>query len=159
MLRQIHHHPQIAINQAGATSTDTVHRVRLLNGTSAPTLAVAFLNSLTFAFSEVLGRSYGGGVLELEPTEAEKIPVPLLGADALDFAAQNQLLTHGRLNDALEESDRVLLRGALGLSESDVRSLRRIWQKLMGRRHGRKFSSGGFTNRQIEIPVGMTIEE
>ena len=81
MLRQVHHYPKIILNDADATCTDTIHRVRLRNGTSAKTVAAAFLNSLTFAFSEVIGRSYGGGVLELEPNEAEMLPLPLLGAD------------------------------------------------------------------------------
>ena len=39
-------------------------------------LAAASINSVTFAFSEVMGRSYGGGVLELEPREAEPLPFP-----------------------------------------------------------------------------------
>lgn len=151
MLRQIHHYPKIAINRAGATSTDTIHRVRLLNGTSITTLAAAFMNSLTFAFSEVLGRSYGGGVLELEPTEAEKILVPMLGADALDVAALHRLVLEDRLDDLLDETDRVLLRGALGLSATDVRALRGIWHKLMSRRHGRKFFTGERRERTARI--------
>lgn len=146
MLRQIHRYPKIAANHSGATCTDTVHRIRLLNGIGAETIASAFSNSLTFAFSEVLGRSYGGGVLELEPTEAEKIPVPLLAAHALDFEELNRLLIADRVDDVLDETDRILLREALGFSASDVRSLRNIWQKLRERRHGRKGSGRGITN-------------
>ena len=46
---------------------------------------VSFLNSMTFAFSEVLGRSYGGGVLTFEPSESEKFPVPYTPDVELDF--------------------------------------------------------------------------
>lgn len=158
MLRQIHAYPKIAINQAGATSTDTIHRVRALNGTSITTIAAAFLNSLTFAFSEVLGRSYGGGVLELEPTEAENLPVPLLGASSLDFAELNQLVLSDRVEDALDKTDRVLLRDGLGLSVSDARSLRGIWQKLSERRHGRKFSRSLVENGERVAAVCETSE-
>ena len=63
MLRQIYDHPRIIANATGATSTDTIHRVRMLNGTTPAALAAASINSMTFAFSEVMGRSYGGGVL------------------------------------------------------------------------------------------------
>jgi len=59
LLRQIHDHPRIIANLAGATSTDTIHRVRIVNGTSPIKLAAASVNSATFAFSEVMGRSYG----------------------------------------------------------------------------------------------------
>jgi adenine-specific DNA-methyltransferase len=95
MLRQVHHYPKIILNDADATCTDTIHRVRLRNGTPAKTVAAAFLNSLTFAFSEVMGRSYGGGVLELEPNEAERLPLPLLGAEALDLNELDGLLRKG----------------------------------------------------------------
>jgi adenine-specific DNA-methyltransferase len=70
MLRQIHYHPKIVLNDAKATCTDTIHRVRFKNSLDKKYFAGAFLNSLTFSFSEIIGRSYGGGVLELEPNEA-----------------------------------------------------------------------------------------
>src|SRR5579864_6788986 len=35
MLRQIHHYPKIILNDASATSTDTIHRVRMRNGVTA----------------------------------------------------------------------------------------------------------------------------
>lgn len=76
LLRQIHRAPRLTVNAAAATSTDTVHRVRLAAGVDAGALAAVFHNSVTFAFTEIMGRSYGGGVLELEPREAERLPIP-----------------------------------------------------------------------------------
>jgi adenine-specific DNA-methyltransferase len=94
------------------------------------------MNSLTFAFSEIRGRSYGGGVLELEPTEAESLPYPhldpALSPDELDALAR--LHGPGRV---LDEVDAHLLRSA-GLSKSDLRALRGIWEKLLARRMSRK---------------------
>lgn len=142
MLRQIHRYPKISANDSGATCTDTIHRVRLLNGIGAKTLACAFSNSLTFAFSEVLGRSYGGGVLELEPTEAEKLPLPLNDVDGLPFNEVNRLLGADQLDQALDLVDRTLLYERVGLSWSEIRALRGIWQKLMRRRNGRKVQGG-----------------
>ena len=80
---------------------------------SGTRLAAASVNSLTFAFAEVLGRSYGGGVLELEPTEAEKLPIPIQGSQAIDFAELHELMLAERIDEALDITDRVLLRGAL----------------------------------------------
>jgi adenine-specific DNA-methyltransferase len=142
MLRQIHKYPKIVVNEVRATCTDTIHRVRLLDGVGARTLAVAFSNSLTFAFSEVLGRSYGGGVLELEPTEAEKMPVPLRGAESLDFVEVDRLLRLDRLDQALDLVDSHLLHENLGLSLSDIQGLRGIWRKLMERRVRRRAQGG-----------------
>ena len=39
MLRQVHHYPKIILNDAAATCTDTIHRVKLRNGTPAKTVA------------------------------------------------------------------------------------------------------------------------
>ena len=141
MLRQIHNYPKIILNHAAATSTDTIHRVRLRNGIPAPTIATAFLNSLTFAFAEVIGRSYGGGVLELEPNEAEQLPLPLKGAAALNLDELDLLMRQGDINAVLDITDTVLLRDGLGMSEKETRMLRGIWQKLRDRRVNRKHNS------------------
>jgi adenine-specific DNA-methyltransferase len=138
MLRQIHNYPKIVVNQAAATSTDTIHRVRLRNGTLAPIIAAAFLNSLTFAFAEIIGRSYGGGVLELEPNEAEMLLIPLQGAERLDIQDLDILLRKNDIESVLNVTDEVLLADGLGLSSQDIQLLRSIWQKLRDRRTNRK---------------------
>ena|SRR5579884_2375940 len=141
MLRQVHNYPKIILNQAAATCTDTIHRVRLRNGVPAQTAAAAFLNSLTFAFSEVTGRSYGGGVLELEPNEAERLPLPLIGADSLNLNELDRLLREGNIQTVLDITDKVLLQEGLGLSQEETRMLRAIWQKLRDRRINRKLDT------------------
>ena len=138
MLRQVHNYPKIILNDAAATCTDTIHRVQLRNGIPARTVATAFLNSLTFAFSEVIGRSYGGGVLELEPNEAEKLPLPLMGADTLDVNELDRLLREGNIYAVLDITDEALLRKGIGLSTNETQMLRTIWQKLRDRRVNRK---------------------
>ncbi len=138
MLRQVHNYPKIILNDAAATCTDTIHRVKLRNGTPGKIVAAAFLNSLTFAFSEVTGRSYGGGVLELEPNEAEKLPLPLIGADTLDLNELDKLLREGNIRAVLDITDEALLRKGMGLSCEETKMLRAIWQKLRDRRINRK---------------------
>ncbi len=138
MLRQVHSYPKIILNEASATCTDTIHRIKLLNGAKAATLTTAFLNSLTFAFTEVMGRSYGGGVLELEPREAGKLPLPLMGAEALDICEINKLLLESHIETVLDITDKVLLIDNLGLDAKDAKMLRTIWKKLRDRRINRK---------------------
>jgi adenine-specific DNA-methyltransferase len=152
MLRQVHLFPKIILNQAQATCTDTIHRVKLRNGTPARTVAAAFLNSLTFAFSEIIGRSYGGGVLELEPKEAEKLPFPLKGADQLDLDELDRLTRAGDIYAVLDITDEVLLRQGMGLSIEETRQLRTIWEKLRDRRVNRKPDAA---IRRSEIPLNM----
>ncbi len=138
MLRQVHGYPKIILNEANATCTDTIHRVKFRNGAKGKTIAAAFLNSLTFAFSEVTGRSYGGGVLELEPREAEKLPLPLKGASLLNINYLNRFIAAGDIEGALNVTDKILLKDGLGMSVREVKLIRGIWQKLRNRRINRK---------------------
>ncbi|MCI0490495.1 MAG: class I SAM-dependent methyltransferase [Blastocatellia bacterium] len=138
MLRQVHGYPKIILNETEATSTDTIHRVKFRNGAKGKTIAAAFLNSLTFAFAEVIGRSYGGGVLELEPREAEELLLPLKQAYMLNLCHLNEFLLAGDVEGLLDTTDNVLLINGLGLSVKDVKMLRGIWEKLRDRRINRK---------------------
>jgi adenine-specific DNA-methyltransferase len=138
MLRQVHAFPKLILNEVGVTCTDTIHRVKFINGRDGKSIVSAFLNALTFAFSEIKGRSYGGGVLTFEPSEAEDLPLPLEGSEQLDFALLDQQLRSGRIEDVLAITDKVLLVDGLGLSWQETSALRQIWQKLRNRRINRK---------------------
>jgi len=138
LFRQIHGYPKLVENRTQATSTDTIHRVRYHQPQQADQISMAFLNSMTFAFAEVLGRSYGGGVLELEPNEAEQIPIPFFLDTQLDLEELDKLERGGRIDAILDITDKKLLQGKMGLSKSEVELLRASWRKLSGRRMGRK---------------------
>lgn len=137
-LRQADLAPRLVANESGAMCTDTLHRGRLLNGVSGRLLSTSFINSLTFAASEVGGRSYGGGVMTFEPTEVERLPLPILDQNAVDVLEIDRLVRQKRLFDALDLVDRELLINGLSISKKDVESLRSIWVKLSTRRRARK---------------------
>ena len=73
ILRQVNRYPRIILNHVNAVSTDTIHKVRFLDGVNPEFVAAAFLNSFTLALAEITGRSYGGGVLTFEPGEIQKM--------------------------------------------------------------------------------------
>ena len=141
LFRQIHGYPKLVENRTQATSTDTIHRVRYHQPQQADQISMAFLNSMTFAFAEVLGRSYGGGVLELEPNEAEQIPIPFFSGTQLDLEELDKLERLGQIGTILDVTDRTLLRDKMGLDTHEVDMLRTSWRKLSGRRIGRKVKS------------------
>ena len=139
MLRQISTHPRIIANETGATSTDTVHRVRVQPGIDVGQLAAAAFNSATFALSEIIGRSYGGGVLELEPSEAEELPVPdprLVSPSLIEEV--DALVRDGKIYDALDLVDQAVLIEGLGMTQERVNVYRVAWESLKARRAGRK---------------------
>jgi len=134
--RQIHDFPKVAVNDARATSTDTIHR---LSCKGAPRRLVTNLYThLIAASAEVEGRSYGGGVLELEPTEAERLLVPGSLVEGVPIKEVDRLLREGRLEQVLEENDRLVLRRGIGLTKRECSMLKGIWLKMMSRRRSRK---------------------
>lgn len=135
MLRQIHLAPRVTVNTVEATTTDTVHRVRVGLGVNPAALSVAFHNSATFAFAEIMGRSYGGGILELEPREAELIPIPGLahvGPELIEDV--DMLLKSGETGKALDLVDRQVLIDGLGWQPELVDACREAWIALRDRR-------------------------
>ncbi|TCD03207.1 N-6 DNA methylase [Pedobacter psychroterrae] len=137
-LRQVGDFPKLILNNTEASSTDTIHRVRFKTTIDPKFVIASFLNSLTFAFSEVTGRSYGGGVLTFEPTEIGELPLPLLTelSDEL-FAELDSLVRKKEIRKALDLVDQELLIKKLAYSQSDVNALRKIWEKLSNRRQNR----------------------
>ncbi|MGB8390445.1 Eco57I restriction-modification methylase domain-containing protein [Mycobacterium sp.] len=138
MLRQIHLAPRLTVNAAAATSTDTVHRVRLTAPIDPTALAAVFHNSVTFAFAEIMGRSYGGGILELEPAEAEQLPIPAPGHAGAELARDvDLLLKANEVEKALDVVDRHVLIDGLGLPGEVVAQCRAAWASLRDRRRRR----------------------
>jgi adenine-specific DNA-methyltransferase len=134
MLRQVHGYPKLILNTAEASCTDTIHRVRFRNGANKKAVTAAFLNSVTFAFSEVMGRSYGGGVLTFEPSEAESLPMPLEALESLDLEEIDTKLRQGNIEAVLDITDPLLLGNGLGFDRSEILRMRGIWKKLRDRR-------------------------
>ena len=137
-LRQVGDFPKIILNETGASSTDTVHRVKFKEGVDRNLAALSFLNSLTFAFSEITGRSYGGGVMTFEPTEIEEIKIPFLKKIDVDFKKIDHHIRNREIEKVLDIIDEELLIKQHGFSKKEVIAMRMIWKKLSRRRKERK---------------------
>jgi len=141
MPAQIHLGPKIVVNETYAYCTDALHRLFVQPDTDLEQLAAVFTNSVTFVLAELLGRSYGGGVLQLLPTEAARLPVPKTHA-SLSLDELDVLVRQKGIESVLDTVDRSVLRDT-GLAERDIRTLRDIWQKLSERRRGRNRKPAG----------------
>ena len=138
LIRQAHLYPRMILNEKHALVTDTLHKVRFLDGVEGKSVVAAFLNTYTFALSETIGRSYGGGVLTFEPGEMRKIRIPMKFADQLDLQKIDNWQRKGEIDMILEYTDDILLRNGLGLTEHEIELLHSIWNKMRGRRMSRK---------------------
>ena len=84
-LRRNNLYPKFVLNEAGAYTTDTMHRVFIHEGVNKKAFVASYYNSLSFAFAEIHGRNFGGGCLELMPSEVEEIFLPYFVENADTF--------------------------------------------------------------------------
>ena len=134
-LRRNNMYPKFVLNEAGAYTTDTMHRVFIHEGVNRKAFVASYYNSLSFAFAEILGRNFGGGVLELMPSEVGGIYLPYREENEMIFEQLDKMLREKTPADKmLDYTDEVLLRQGMGFSEREVKMSRSIWHKLMGRR-------------------------
>lgn len=135
--RQIYDFPRMVLNTSDATSTDTIHRMKS-KGAKPERIIANTYTWLTAASAEIEGRSYGGGVLELEPTEAERLLMPAKLNGAMSLAEADRLIRAGRLDDVLEENARIVLIEHMGLSSAECALLKGVWTKMRNRRNSRR---------------------
>lgn len=143
-LRRNNKFPKFVLNKINAVSTDTMHRIKFHEGIDKDKALLSYYNSITFAFTELEGRSYGGGVLEILPGELEKVVLPNLQnfdddltkklIQRIDKAIRN----NEDIEKTLDEVDQVILVDYLGIDKKVVQGFRAIWKKLMNRRLNRK---------------------
>jgi adenine-specific DNA-methyltransferase len=136
LLRQAGQMPRLVHLSRKCTATDTIHRVRW----KAPSLgrrhAVSFLNTITLLSAELTGRSYGGGVLELMPSEANKLPLPDPAATLDDvFDVVDERVRSRMFRDAVSVVDDAVLPDWLSADEREAASA--MLAELVRRRSSR----------------------
>ncbi len=133
MLKRSHDTPRLILNTIGAYTTDTAYRLRSKRET-ADKLVGCFLNPLTALSAELEGRYYGGGVLELVPSEIERLVIALPARVRISIKAIDRSVRNAPVAEVLEESGGKVL-SALGLSGAKQAQLLGAWDKLRNRRH------------------------
>jgi adenine-specific DNA-methyltransferase len=125
-----HRYPRLIANASGATILNSMHGIRLRDGLkrdAKAALPLLALNSATMVGAEILGRSYGGGILKMEPREAAGLPVPTpevlrsVFDQLMDRRAElDQQLRSGEWWAVVKEIDCLVLMSAMGLGADEV---------------------------------------
>lgn len=134
-LRRNNLYPKFVLNEASAYTTDTMHRVFIKEGVNKKAFVASYYNSLSFAFAEILGRNFGGGCLELMPSEVGEIYLPYREENEQIFDTLDSMLRKkATADEILDYSDEIILHQGMGLSLDEVKLARSIWHKIINRR-------------------------
>lgn len=139
-LRRNNLYPKFVLNCCSAVSTDTMHRVQFFDGIEPERIVLSYYNSISFAFTEICGRSYGGGVLEILPGEVGNIVLPVLDRIPITTVREvlgqvDRIIRNGEsIELALDLVDREILVKELDISAQDCKAARKIWKKMQRRR-------------------------
>lgn len=142
-LRRNNLYPKFVLNRCGAVSTDTMHRIKFNGDVEPENILLAYYNSVSFAFTEICGRSYGGGVLEILPGEMGNILLPKI--EHIDLEQRKKILeeidaivrSDENIEKALDLVDQEILVDLLKVEPSICKQFRMIWKKMQKRRLGR----------------------
>lgn len=139
-LRRNNLYPKFVLNCCNAVSTDTMHRIKFNDGVEPEKVILSYYNSISFAFTEICGRSYGGGVLEILPGEVGNILVPVLDNVPMEIVKDTLkkvdeiVRREENIELALNLVDHEILVNSLGIEADICASARKIWKKMQQRR-------------------------
>lgn len=133
--KRSHKYPKLLKNSAQVHVTDSGYKISMREGFHIDNLVCSFYNSLTLAFAELKGRYYGGGVLELTPSEFKGLPIPYAEIGDLSFQQYcERFEAKSSIADILRVNDKRLLADTLDMSDEDIAFLNSIYNKLLGKR-------------------------
>lgn len=142
--KRSHHFPRVVLNDVGVVTTDTIYRGTPkgpLIGHSGD-LVASFHNSLTLLSAELEGRSFGGGVLELVPSEVSRLVVPHVPGFAAELERLDAIARVQSDGDELvEETDLLLTKADVGLTQDLLERLADARLSLLQRRLDRNAAS------------------
>jgi adenine-specific DNA-methyltransferase len=133
LLRQAGDMPRLVHLSKKCTATDTVHRVNWQRPSLGKRHTASFMNTWTLLAGELTGRSYGGGVLELMPSEANNLPLPepVVALDGI-FDIVDERVRSRSFFDALALVDEVVMPD--WMSAHNRQTAENILIKLINRR-------------------------
>jgi adenine-specific DNA-methyltransferase len=133
--KRCHLYPKLLKNEANVLVTDSAYKINMNEEYKLNDLIYSFYNSLTLTFSELEGRYYGGGVLELTPNEFKKLPVPMVNISKEIFDEYTkQFEQKTRIEDVLNRNDFFILNTSIGLTMEDIQRIQGIRNKLIQKR-------------------------
>lgn len=144
--------PRLIANEARVSYVNSMHGLRFQEEVDIEVreaMPFLMLNSLTMLSAEITGRTYGGGILKMEPREASHlaVPSPERASQAWKHLKErrqelDQLVKTRSWHRIAEIINPVLLTDTLGISAAEVGRLNAALVRQRGRRQRRETGDG-----------------
>lgn len=129
--KRSHLYPKLLKNKSNAFVTDSAYKVEMKDGFDLNSLIYSFYNSLTLLLAEIEGRYYGGGVLELIPSEFKNLPLPYKYIDDNEFLEfTKQFENKVSIESLLLQNDFRILNDSLGIGLEELYKIVELRKKL-----------------------------
>lgn len=133
IFKRIYKYPKIMKNSCEVYTTDAAYNLMAKDGVCIKSFIYSLYNPLTLCFFELYGRRYGGGVLELIPSEFKRLPIPYIEISDDEFSEFSCLFeSKESIEDILNKNGPKILNGIV--TDSDYSKVMDIYRKLVNRR-------------------------
>jgi adenine-specific DNA-methyltransferase len=139
--KRSHLFPKLLKNNSDAFVTDSAYKIQMNSGYDLSSFIYSFYNTLTLIFSEIEGRYYGGGVLELTPSEFKKLPIPYTNISDNQFVNfTSDFENKENIEQILSQNDVKILNPILGINNNELDKLKTIRKKLIQKRIRKQYN-------------------
>jgi adenine-specific DNA-methyltransferase len=133
--KRCHNYPKLLKNNSNALVTDSAYKVNMKDNWDLNSFIFSFYNSLTLVFAETNGRYYGGGVLELTPSEFKKLPIPYFNISSDEFEKFTlEFENKENIEQIILKYDKQILGNFLNLNNEEISKIQKIRLKLINKR-------------------------
>lgn len=133
MLKRSNGMPRLILNRLEAYTTDTAYRIFPAEKIKSENLVICFLNTLTALSAELEGRHYGGGVLELVPSEIDRLKIPYCSDLDINIEKLNSFVKEHTADEVLFRQDQLIF-PQIGISKEEIGILNIALVRIKNRR-------------------------
>lgn len=127
-------YPKLLKNSKKILVTDSAYKVMIEEKIDPSSFVFSFYNLITFIFSELNGRFYSGGVLELTPSEFRGLPFPYKKIGSKEYSKLKKLYENRDMEKVLKYTNNIILKKHLEMNDDEIKTLYEIWNRLKSRR-------------------------
>lgn len=133
--KRTHIVPKVIRNVSNVYVTDTAYRINSKNDIDIKNFVRSFYTVITFIYAELMGRKYGGGVLELTPNEFKNLPLLYWDTTNDEYDDFSNKISFNKIDEKWLHP--AVLKSKLNLNDKQLLALSNIYSKLVANRINR----------------------